>query len=107
MKQLKIKFMVGGKVYNRTAILTDDLRQLSKSKRNQCEDIVNGVADELGIWSLNFDNGTIECDFRAHIDEDGNEVCTLEPYEVLIWNNEGGGCITNDFTPFTVTVKSI
>ena len=107
MKQLKIKFTVGGKAYNRTAILTDDLGQLSKSKRNQCEDIVNGVADELGIWSLYFDNGTIECDFRAHIDEDGKEVCTLEPYEVLFWNNEGGGCITNDFTPFTVTVKSI
>ncbi len=105
MKQLKIKFTVDGTEYRRTAILSDDLTQLSKSKRNQCEDIVNGVADELHIWSLYFDNGTIECDFHAHIDDDGNEVCTLNPYEVLFWNNEGGGCITNDFTPFTVEVK--
>lgn len=107
MKQLKITFKVGGQTYHRTAILTDDLRQLSKSKRNQCEDIANGVADELGIWGLYFDDGSIECDFLAHIDDDGNEVYTLKPYEVLFWNSKGGGCFTNAFTPFTVTVKNM
>lgn len=51
MRTIHATFKVDGKTVKRTAILSDDLSELSKSKKNQCDDIIDDTVDD-GYWSI-------------------------------------------------------
>ena len=79
----------------RTAVLTDNFSHPIPHEDNQADGVVDGVADELGIWSIYFDNNQTEADFVCEVDEDGNETKTLTPVEIWMWDKKGE---TVDFT---------
>ncbi len=53
MKTIHINFKVDGENVKRTAILKDDLSELSRNKRNQCDEITDDCSQD-GFWSLVF-----------------------------------------------------
>lgn len=59
--------------------------------------VVTGMSDELGVWSLYF--GNVEVDFEAYINPDEEEVCTLKPVDLFIWDKDGK-CLNEKAIPF-------
>ena len=101
MRKIQIKWNFLGKEATRTAVLTDDLQHPIPDKENQADGCVDGVADELGIWSIYFDNNTIEADFVCEIDEDDYEVKTLTPVELWLYD-ENGDTLNDETIEFQV-----
>lgn len=97
MIKIKINFEFDGIKEQRISVLADDLSHPIPHEDNEADGVVDGVADELGIWSIYFDNNQTEVDFVCEIDEDGNEVKTLTPVEIWLWGR-GGKTV-----PFTIT----
>lgn len=101
MKTICIKFKSEGKTIKKTAVLTDDLSELSKSSKNQAYDIDLGLS-ELGTWSLLFeaDNGGMyEVAFAYYT---VNEQQTLTPEIVITWSKHG---IITDEQDFDVRIN--
>lgn len=101
MKTICIKFLSEGKTIKKTAVLTDDLSELSKSSKNQAHDIDLGLS-ELGTWSLLFeaDNGGMyEVAFAYYT---VNEQQTLTPEIVITWSKHG---IITDEQDFDVRIN--
>ena len=99
MKTIKCSFVSEGKNINLTAILTDDLTELSKSKQNQATDLINDFIQEDNTWGIYFDREEqekIELVFKA---EDGKP--TLKPVKAITWV---GGIIT-DVQKLKVNIK--
>ena len=96
MRKIKFTYENNGKQEERIAVLTDELSHPIPHPDNQADGVVDGVAEELGIWSIYFDNNEIEADFVCEIDDDGDELKTLTPVELWLWNQKG------KIVPFTV-----
>ena len=87
MKTIHVTFKVDGKAIKRTAILNDDLSELSSSKRNQCGDIIDCTADD-GYWSLIFfESDTLQYEVELEYDKDEWRK-TLKPIKCLVWEND-------------------
>lgn len=87
MKTIHVTFKVDGKAIKRTAILNDDLSELSSSKRNQCGDIIDDTADD-GYWSLIFfESDTLQYEVELEYDKDEWRK-TLKPIKCLVWEND-------------------
>ena len=101
MKTISIKFQSDGKTIKKTAVLTDDLSNLSKCSKNQAYDIDLGLS-ELGTWSLLFetDNGGLYEVAFAY--DTVNEQQTLAPEVAITWNEYG---VILDEQSFSVSVK--
>lgn len=94
MKTIKCKFKSDGKDVCMTAIMSDDLSELSRSKKNQATDIITDFILAEEEWSLFFDRQEkegvelgYECIFKA---EDGQQ--TLKPLRAVTWL---GGIVTD------------
>ena len=103
MKTIKCSFVSEGKNINLTAILTDDLTELSKSKQNQATDLINDFIQEDNTWGIYFDREEqekielgYELVFKA---EDGKPI--LKPVKAITWV---GGIIT-DVQKLKVNIK--
>lgn len=103
MKTLKCSFKSEGKNITLTGILTDDLSELSKSKKNQATDLITDFIREDDEWGLFFDREEQEkCElgyelvFKA---EEGRQ--TLKPVKAVTWL---GGIVT-DSQHLKVVVK--
>lgn len=96
MRKLRIKFLSDGKEEVRTAVLTDNFSHPIPHEDNQADGVVDGVADELGIWSIYFDQNQTEADFVCEVVGD-SEIKTLTPVEIWLWNKKQTKTI-----PFTV-----
>ena len=82
MTKLKLTFLSNGKTIKRTAILTDDLMELSKSKQNQADDIV----EDDDYWSLIFcenDDTQYEVEFKVN---EQSFHRTLVPIKAITWH---------------------
>lgn len=97
MKTLKFNFKSEGKTITRTAILTDDLQELSRNKKNQCSDITD-FGNEDGYWSLIFEgeNGEnvsyeIEMEYDTY-----NFERTLVPIKAITWDDSDSGVIIDE-----------
>ena len=55
MKTIRIKFKSNGETIKKTAIFSDDLSELSKSKKNQADDII------IDYWPDGFCSGIVAC----------------------------------------------
>lgn len=106
MKKLVIKFNFGREERIYTAVLSDDLSHPVPHPDNEALGVVDGVAEELGIWAIMFGNNCVEADFVCEIDNDGEEIKTLTPQEILLWNDQGK-ILHNDEIPFTVEVSQV
>lgn len=97
MRKIKINFEFDGVKEQRIAVFADDWSYPIPHEDNEANGVVDGVADELGIWSIYFDNYQTEADFVCEIDDDGYEQKTLTPAEIWLWGR-GGKTV-----PFTIT----
>lgn len=81
MRTIKLQFKSNGETIRKTAILTDDLSELSKSKKNQATDMVDFPEDEF--WSLIFEESEVisyEVEFKYE------DYCkTLKPIKAITW----------------------
>lgn len=88
MKTIKITYSLNGKAYKHTAILSNDLCELSTNKRNKCVDTFDIDEDS---WSMVF--GICKDDELAEIHEveffreDGER--TLTPVWAMAWHDSG------------------
>lgn len=99
MVEIKVHF----KQLTYIAILNDDLSKIVASPKNQATYIVDGVASELGIWSIYFGD-EIEADFICLTDENGDEQKSLIPAEILLWGKNGKAENT-DLIEFSVEIN--
>ncbi len=83
MVTLKLTFESEGKTIKRTAIITDDLTDLSTSKKNQAVDLItNSYWD--GYWSLIFEDGNTQYEVEFEFDKENREP-TLKPRKAITW----------------------
>lgn len=83
MTTIKLEFESNGETVRKTAILTDDLSDLSKSKRNQATDITEYPEDRF--WSIIFDESE-ELQYEVEFEyEDYRK--TLNPIKAITWLN--------------------
>lgn len=101
MKTIRIEFMSDGEPVRLTAILTDDLLDLSKSKKNQATDICDYPSE--GYWSIIFEcaDATYEVEFKY--DEDYPR--TLKPRHCLTWESDPDGVLLDSQYCTSISIK--
>ncbi len=91
MITIKCEFLSCGKPIKKTAILSDNLGEISRSKRNQCTDIEdNDLFEDEGFWSLIFDDTDPEGNGIQYeiefVYEYGRKI--LEPIKAITWESD-------------------
>lgn len=85
MITMRLSFQSEGKEIRKTAIVTDDLTDLSASKKNQAVDIITN-SYEFGYWSIIFDDGDTQ--YEIEFEFDMNElVPTTNPRKAITWRD--------------------
>lgn len=86
MITLRLSFQSEGKKIRKTAIVTDDLTDLSASKNNQAVDVITN-SYEFGYWSLIFED--VDTQYEIEFEFDINElVPTTKPRKAITWRND-------------------
>lgn len=102
MKTLTCKFKSNGEDVKVTAVINDNLTDLSKSKKNEATDIIDDFIMEDRIWCLFFEKSDklgYELQFRV-IDDNK----TLTPVTAITWEG-GDDAVITDSQRFTVKIK--
>ena len=101
MKTIICKFKSNGNNIAKTAILSNDLKTISKSKHNQALDIVYEENYDLDTWCIVFPgmNSVYECHFKV-IDN----VRTLNPVKAVTWIGRDLD-VCDDTQALTVNIK--
>lgn len=103
MKSIKCTFKSNGEDVTVTAIVNDDLSELSKSKRNQATDIIDDFIKEDEVWCLFFEMSP-SLGYEIQFKVDKNETKTLKPVKAITW--EGGeDAVITDVQNVTVKTK--
>lgn len=85
MIALRLSFQSEGKEIRKTAIVTDDLTDLSASKKNQAVDIITN-SYEFGYWSIIFEDGDTQ--YEIEFEFDINELIpTTNPRKAITWRD--------------------
>ena len=86
MITMRLSFQSDGKEIRKTAIVTDDLTDLSASKKNQAVDIITN-SYEFGYWSIIFEDGDTQ--YEIEFEFDMNElVPTTNPRKAITWRDD-------------------
>lgn len=105
MKTIICKFKSEGKTVKKTAILTDSLDELSKSKKNEATDIVEaGTYNSFKFWSIYFEASEAlgyEVEFKYN---HKNYVKTLIPIKAITWGGDDAGVVI-DAQRVSVTIR--
>jgi hypothetical protein len=82
MRTIKCTFKSNGEVVKVTAIVSDDLTTLSKSKKNQATDIVDEEWNDGETWGIVFagDKADYELHFKMK-----KQLRTLKPVKAVTW----------------------
>ena len=81
------KFMSEEKLVKKTAILSDDLNSLSKSRKNECWDVQHETYGD-GYWSIFFEGEPgIQYEVEFKFDR-VNRQMTLEPIKAITWKDD-------------------
>lgn len=83
---MRLSFQSEWKEIRKTAIVTDDLTDLSESKKNQAVDIITN-SYEFGYWSIIFEDGDTQ--YEIEFEFDMNElVPTTNPRKAITWRDD-------------------
>lgn len=100
MITIKCKFISEDKLVKKTAVLSDDLRSLSQSKKNECCDIQHETFVD-GYWSIFFEGEPgVQYEVEFKFDR-ANSQETLEPVKAITWHND----VIVDVQSVGVTIK--
>lgn len=86
MITLRLSFQSEGREIRKTAIVTDDLTDLSTSKKNQAIDIITN-SYEFGYWSLIFEDGDTQYEIEFEFDMN-KLVPTTNPRKAITWRDD-------------------
>lgn len=103
MRSIKCTFKSNGEDVTVTAIINDELSELSKSKRNQATDIIDDFIKEDEVWCLFFEiSPSLGYEIQFKVDKNGTK--TLKPVKAITW--EGGeDAVITDVQNVTVKTK--
>lgn len=104
MKTIICNFKSDGKDIKKTAIITDSMDELSKSKKNEATDIVDPEWFHYSEWSIYFQhNETLGYEIVFELE---NYNKTLKPVKAITWNcSDLHNVVIVDVQKVTVTVK--
>lgn len=86
MVTIRLSFQSEGKEIRKTAIVTDDLTDLSTSKKNQAVDVITN-SYQFGYWSLIFEDGDTQYEIEFEFDEK-ERIPTINPRKAITWRND-------------------
>lgn len=103
MKSIKCTFKSNGEDVTVTAIINDELSELSKSKRNQATDIIEDFIKEDEVWCLFFEiSPSLGYEIQFKVDKNGTK--TLKPVKAITWEG-GDDSVITDVQNVTVKTK--
>lgn len=103
MKSIKCTFKSNGEDVTVTAIINDELSELSKSKRNQATDIIEDFIKEDEVWCLFFEiSPSLGYEIQFKVDKNGTK--TLKPVKAITWEG-GDDAVITDVQNVTVKTK--
>lgn len=103
MKSIKCTFKSNGEDVTVTAIINDELSELSKSKRNQATDIIDDFIKEDEVWCLFFEiSPSLGYEIQFKVDKNGTK--TLKPVKAITWEG-GDDAVITDVQNVTVKTK--
>lgn len=94
MKNLKCTFNSDGENITVTAIINDELSELSKSRKNQATDIIDDFIQEDKVWCLYFEMSP-SLGYEIQFKVDKNESKTLIPIKAITWVGGEDAVITD------------
>lgn len=104
MKTIKCTFKSNGENITKTAVISDDLSTLSKSKKNEATDIIDDFITEDEIWIIFFEvSDHLGYEVQLKVDGDGNK--TLKGLKAITWQSEHGDLVITDEQSVKITVK--
>lgn len=105
MKTVKCTFKSNGENITVTAIINNELSELSKSRKNQATDIIDDFIQEEEVWCLFFEMSP-SLGYEIQFKVDKNETKTLIPVKAITW--EGGeDAVITDVQKVTVKTKHL
>ena len=105
MKTVKCTFKSNGEDITVTAIISNELSELSKSRKNQATDIIDDFIQEEEVWCLFFEMSP-SLGYEIQFKVDKNETKTLIPVKAITW--EGGeDAVITDVQKVTVKTKHL
>lgn len=104
MKTITCKFKSNGESIITTAIVTDDLSSLSKSKKNEATDIIDDFIAEDEVWILYFEKtDRLSYEVELKVDKDGNK--TFKGHKAITWEGFNGDLVITDVQSVRISVK--
>ena len=102
MKTITCTFKSNGEKITVTAVISDNLSELSKSKKNEATDIIDDFITEEQVWCLYFEKSAklgYELQFKTVENKK-----TLRPVKAITWEG-GDDAVITDVQHFTVKIK--
>lgn len=88
MKTIICKFKSNGTVVTKTAVISDSLDSLSKSKKNEATEIIEPDDIDFEGWSLYFGiTDTLVYEIMFKYDEE-NDIKKLKPIKAITWDGD-------------------
>ena len=102
MKTITCKFKSNGEDVKVTAVINDNLTELSKSKKNEATDIIDDFIMEDSVWCLFFEKSKkLGYELQFKVIENSK---TLKPVKAITWEG-GDDAVITDVQRFTVKIK--
>lgn len=96
--------MSNGEKITKTAVISDDLSSLSKSKKNEATDIIDDFMTEDKTWIIFFEVSDY-LGYEVQLKVDGNGNKTLKGRKAITWEAEHGEYVLTDEQRVNIIVK--
>lgn len=104
MKTITCKFKSKGKRIITTAIVTNDLSALSKSKKNEATEIIDDLILDEDVWILIFEKtDRLSYEVQLKADNYGNK--TFKGHKAITWESIDNHSIITDVQKVQIIVK--
>ena len=105
MKTVKCTFKSNGENITVTAIINNELSELSKSRKNQATDIIDDFIQEEEVWCLFFEmSPSLEYEIQFKVKKDSLQK-TLKPVKAVTWEGSDDDSVITDVQKVSVNIK--
>ena len=105
MKTVKCTFKSNGENITVTAIINNELSELSKSRKNQATDIIDDFIQEEEVWCLFFEmSPSLEYEIQFKVEKDSLQK-TLKPVKAVTWEGSDDDSVITDVQKVSVNIK--
>lgn len=105
MKTVKCTFKSNGENITVTAIINNELSELSKSRKNQATDIIDDFIQEEEVWCLFFEmSPSLGYEIQFKVEKDSLQK-TLKPVKAVTWEGSDDDSVITDVQKVSVNIK--